>query len=141
MRYQPLELHAAGSLEENYSVSLEPALQLRPQILNIGRCDHSIRFTLSCAKRRSEFTDPGNDVCSRFQGERGDVSVALARGGAELAHCPENYHPLPAGTRALEHSDRGPRRARVGIVGIVDERRLAELLPCDAPLRLWQIGS
>src|SRR5687768_3314684 len=136
MRNQTLQLYAAGSLEENYSVSLESALQLRPELLNIGRRDYPIRFTPLSPQRRRKFSDPGNDVRSGLQRERCNVSVTLRGGRSELPHRAKHDHSLAACTGALEHSNRGARGPGVGIAGVVDKSDVTDLLPRYAHLRL-----
>lgn len=74
---EALQLHAAGCLEQNYSVSLKPGRELRPQVVYIRRGDHPIGLAMSLREWTREITDPGDDVGSRLQCQLRDVGVAL----------------------------------------------------------------
>ena len=58
-----LQLNAARRLEQNNSISLEPALELRPQIFDVGSGDHAL-VIFPLLERGSELTDPRDDVCT-----------------------------------------------------------------------------
>ena len=73
---QPLELHATRSLEQNNSVSLQPSLKERPEIFDVGCCDHAFPLFL-LLERRSELADSSDDVSSGSQRETGDIGVTL----------------------------------------------------------------
>jgi hypothetical protein len=94
------KLNTARRLEQNNSVALEPALELRPQIFDVGSRDDSLAV-FPFLESRSEFSDSRHDVCARSQCETRDVGVTLLRRRTKLPHRTKDDYPLPSGTGSL----------------------------------------
>ena len=73
---ESLELHTARRLEQNNSVTLEPGLELRPEIFDIRRRNHSRALVLPFERGR-ELTDAGHNVRAGCQRETSDVGMTL----------------------------------------------------------------
>jgi hypothetical protein len=95
-----LQLNAPRRFEQNNSVALEPALKLRPQVLDVRSGDDAL-VVLPFLERGSELSDSRHDVCTRSQRETGDVGVTLFRRRTELPHRTKDDYPLPSGTGSL----------------------------------------
>src|ERR1700680_851576 len=93
---------------------------------------------LECGR---ELADARDDVRSGCQRETRDIGVTLFRRRTELPHRTKDDYPLPSATGALQELDRGPCRSGVGVVGIVDQGDIADLLPGRAHLRLRHPGD
>ena len=76
MWYETLELNTARCLEQNDCVSCEPALELRPKVLDVQRGNYSLVFEL--LQRRGELADARDDLRTGRQCQTGDVRVALS---------------------------------------------------------------
>src|ERR1700682_2186170 len=98
---EALELHSARRLQQDNSVALESGLKLRPEIFDVRRRDHPPALLLFL-ERWSEFSNAGNDVCSRCQRETSNVGMALRRCRTQLPHRTKDDYPLPSATGALE---------------------------------------
>jgi hypothetical protein len=95
-----LQLHSTRRLEQNNSVALETALELRPQIFDVGRGDDPLAV-FPFLESGSEFSDPRHDICTRSQCETRDVGVTLLRRRTKLPHRTKDDYPLPSGTGPL----------------------------------------
>src|SRR6266576_6458963 len=99
---------------------MQSGLELRPEVFDIGRGDHALALILLLQCRR-ELTDPGDDVGAGCQRETSDIGVTLLRRRTELPHRSKDDYPLPSGTCPIEELDCRARRARICVVGIIDE--------------------
>src|ERR1700693_4605355 len=115
-----LQLNAARRLEQNNSVALEPALELRPQILDIG----------------SRRADPRTNVGTRSQCETRDLGMTLPRCPTQFSHRTKDDYPLPSGTGSLKQFNGGARRSWIGVVCVVDEGDVTHLFPRHSHLGL-----
>ena len=95
-----LQLHAARRLEQNNGISLEPALELRPQIVDVGSGNDALAL-FPFLERGSEFANPRDDVGTRSQCETRDFGMTLRRCRTELSHRTKDDYPLPSGTGSL----------------------------------------
>src|SRR5258705_1654047 len=101
---ESLELHTARRLEQNNSVTLEPGLELRPEIFDARRGAHSPALVVFLERGR-ELSDAGDDICARCQCETRDIGVALLRCRAQLPHRSKDDYPLPSGTSPPKQID------------------------------------
>ena len=104
-----LQLHAARRLEQNNSVALETALQLRPQIFDVCAGD-DLDASPASARSRAPANSPitGYDICPRAEGPTGDLVVQRCRRRAELPHGAEDDDALSLRVGSLRPS-RSPR--------------------------------
>ena len=71
-----LQLHAPRRFEQNNSVTLEPALELRPQVVDVGSGDDALALFLFL-ERGCELANPRHDIGTRCQCETRDISMTL----------------------------------------------------------------
>src|SRR5215210_5143558 len=106
---ESLELHSTRRLEQNYSVTLESGLELRPEVFDIRCGYHSLALAL-LLERRHKLSNAGDDVGTRRQRETSDVRMTLLRCRPELPHRSKDDYPLPSATCSLQELDGGPGR-------------------------------
>ena len=95
-----LQLNAARRLEQNNSVALESALELRPQVVDVGSGDDALAI-FPFLERGSKLADPRHDVGTRSQCENRDVGMTLLRCRTKFSHRTKDDYPLPSGTGSL----------------------------------------